>query len=114
MGLEICILLHHLCDVQVRHRIEACVAFAQGYMGQLQVDQLRRYVEIKQSDMPSAIAVKKTKEFRCPPRDQMNTILGFKTLEDEELEDHPCIPSLRDKMTDFHDGLMQVMSIGSL
>ena len=112
--LEICVLLHHLCDVQVRHRIEASVAFAQGYMGQLQVDQLRRYVEIKQSDMPSAIAAKKTKEFRCPPRDQMNTILGFKTLDDEELEDHPCIPSLREKMTDFHDGLMQVMSIGSL
>ena len=33
-------------------------------MGELQVDQLRRYVEIKQSDMPSAVAAKKTKEFR--------------------------------------------------
>ena len=29
-------------------------------MGELQVDQLRRYVEIKQSDMPSAVAAKKT------------------------------------------------------
>ena len=36
----------------------------QDYMGELQVDQLRRYVEIKQSDMPSAVAAKKTKEFR--------------------------------------------------
>lgn len=47
-------------------------------------------MEIKQSDMPSAVAAKKTKEFRCPPREQMNTILGFKNLDDEELEDHAC------------------------
>ena len=39
-------------------------SFWQDYMGELQVDQLRRYVEIKQSDMPSAVAAKKTKEFR--------------------------------------------------
>ena len=112
--LQICYLLHHLCDVQVRHRIEASVAFSQGYMGQLQTDQLRRYAEIKQSDMPSAVAAKKTKEFRCPPREQMNTILGFKNLEEGDLEDHACIPSLREKMSEFHDGLMQVMSISSL
>ena len=45
----------------------------QDYMGELQTDQLRRYVEIKQSDMPSAVAAKKTKEFRCPPRDQVRS-----------------------------------------
>ena len=78
-------------------------------MGELQVDQLRRYVEIKQSDMPSAVAAKKTKEFRCPPREQMNTILGFKSLESEDLEDHARIPALRDKMSNFHDQLMQVL-----
>ena len=33
----------------------------------------------------------------------MNTILGFKSLEGEDLEDHPCIPGLRDKMGGFHD-----------
>merc|ERR1712020_113886 len=114
MGLEICILLHHLCDVQVRHRIEACVAFSQGYMGQLQVDQLRRYVEIKQSDMPSAVAAKKTKEFRCPPRDQMNTILGFKNVEGEDIEDLALKPALREKMENFHGSLMQVMAISCL
>ena len=41
-------------------------------MGELQVDQLRRYVEIKQSDMPSAVAAKKTKEFRS-----VRLIYGF-------------------------------------
>ena len=45
---------------------------------------------------------------------QMNTILGFKTLEDEELEDHACSGALRGKMLDFHGGLMDVISIGSL
>ncbi len=81
-------------------------------MGELQTDQLRRYVEIKQSDMPSAVAAKKTKEFRCPPREQMNTILGFKNLEEEELEDHACSPQLRDMMAGFHGSLMRVSRFG--
>ena len=72
--LQLCHLLHHLCDVQLRHRIEYTVAFSQDYMGDLQSDQLRRYVEIKQSDMPSAVAAKKTKEFRCPPREQVRSV----------------------------------------
>jgi ryanodine receptor 2 len=113
--LELCKLIHHMCDVQVRHRVESIVSFAYGYMGDLQADQLRRYIEIKQSDMPSAVAAKKTKEFRCPPREQMNTILSFKKIEDaEELEEHACNQALRDRMTEFHDGLMSVMSIASL
>ena len=69
--LHLCYVLHHLNDVQLRHRVEYTISFAQGYMGALQTDQLKRYVEIKQSDMPSAVAAKKTKEFRCPPRDQV-------------------------------------------
>ena len=68
---EVCVLLHHMYDVQTRHRLESIVSFGHGYMGDLQTDQLRRYIEIKQS----AVAAKKTKEFRC--------------IEDkEELEDH--------------------------
>ena len=45
--LELCKLIHHMCDVQVRHRVESIVSFAYGYMGDLQADQLRRYIEIK-------------------------------------------------------------------
>ena len=44
----------------------------------------------------------------------MNTILGFKNLEEEDLEDNPCPENLREKMVEFHDSLMQVMSISSL
>lgn len=73
---------------------------------QIQQDQLRRYIEIKQSDLPSSVAAKKTREFRCPPREQMNAILGFKNLSDEELDETPCGEDLRKKLMDFHDGLM--------
>ena len=38
-------------------------------------DQLRRYIEIKQSDLPSAVAAKKTREFRCPPREQVSAVM---------------------------------------
>ncbi|CAG7718978.1 unnamed protein product, partial [Allacma fusca] len=50
----------------LRHRVEAIVAFSHDYVGEVQTDQLRRYNEIKQSDLPSAVAAKKTREFRCP------------------------------------------------
>ena len=46
--------------------------------------------------------------FRCPPRDQMSTILGFKNLEAEELEEHACSDALRSKMSSFHDQIMKV------
>ena len=48
------------------------------YVGELQRDQLRRYVEIKQSELPSSVTARKTKEFRCPPREQVsqNTEMG--------------------------------------
>lgn len=74
--LQMCYLLHHLCDIQLRHRVEYIICFSHDFVGDLQADQIRRYIEIKQSDLPSAVAAKKTKEFRCPPREQMNIILG--------------------------------------
>lgn len=74
--LQMCYLLHHLNDIQLRHRVESIIAFSHDFVGELQTDQLRRYIEIKQSDLPSAVAAKKTREFRCPPKEQMNAILG--------------------------------------
>ncbi len=44
----------------------------------------------------------------------MNTILGFKNLEEEEFEDHPCSENLRTEMLDFHESLSRVIAIGSL
>nr|QCQ73687.1 ryanodine receptor [Mythimna separata] len=113
--LQMCYLLQHLNDIQLRHRVEAIIAFAHDFVGDLQADQLRRYTEIKQSDLPSAVAAKKTREFRCPPREQMNAILSFKHLEESEDKDNcPCGEELIARMNDFHESLMAHVSLHAL
>ena len=86
--LQMCYLLHHLLEIQLRHRVEGLVAFCDNFVGELQSvrhnlivfidglkrifqDQLRRYISIKQEDLPTSVAAKKTKEFRCAPKDQV-------------------------------------------
>lgn len=101
--LQMCCLLHHLLDNQLRHRVESIVNFSHDFVGEIQADQLRRYIEIKQSDLPSAIAAKKTREFRCPPVQQMNAILGFKNLPEEERENCPCNEELAQIQVGFHE-----------
>nr|XP_049707628.1 ryanodine receptor isoform X41 [Helicoverpa armigera] len=112
--LQMCYLLQHLNDIQLRHRVEAIIAFAHDFVGDLQTDQLRRYTEIKQSDLPSAVAAKKTREFRCPPREQMNAILSFKHLEEEDKENCPCGEELIARMNEFHESLMAHVSLHAL
>nr|AWV67093.1 ryanodine receptor [Mythimna separata] len=113
--LQMCYLLQHLNDIQLRHRVEAIIAFAHDFVGDLQADQLRRYTEIKQSDLPSVVAAKKTREFRCPPREQMNAILSFKHLEESEDKDNcPCGEELIARMNDFHESLMAHVSLHAL
>ncbi|XP_069958037.1 ryanodine receptor isoform X5 [Cherax quadricarinatus] len=109
--LQLCYVLHHLLDLQKRHRVESLIAFSHDYVGEIQQDQLRRYIEIKQSDLPSSVAARKTREFRCPPREQMNAILGFKNLSDEELEETPCGEDLRKELQDYHEKLMEKTKI---
>lgn len=111
--LQMCYLLHHLCDIQLRHRVESIIAFSHDFVGDLQADQLRRYVEVKQSDLPSAVAAKKTREFRCPPREQMNAILSFKNMEEDD-ENSPCGDDLRVKLSGFHEKLMGKVSLSAL
>lgn len=112
--LQMCYLLHHLSDNQLRHRVESIVAFSHDFVGDLQTDQLRRYIEIKQSDLPSAIAAKKTREFRCPPREQMNAILSFKDLEPDDVENCPCGVDLKNSFIDFHERLLHKVSLSAL
>ncbi|KAK6622641.1 hypothetical protein RUM43_008483 [Polyplax serrata] len=112
--LQMCYVLHHFGDIQLRHRVESLIAFSADFVGELQQDQLRRYTEIKQSDLPSAIAAKKTREFRCPPREQMNAILGFKNLEEDDTENCPCGVELREKLNAFHSRLMSQVSLTAL
>lgn len=112
--LQMCYLLHHLSDIQLRHRVESIVSFSHDFVGDLQTDQLRRYIEIKQSDLPSAIAAKKTREFRCPPREQMNAILSFKDLDPDDIENCPCGVDLKDSFLAFHEHLLGKVSLSAL
>lgn len=67
-----CNLLEYLCDCQVRHRVEAVVAFADDFVARLQENQRFRYNEVMQAlNMSAALTARKTKEFRSPPQEQV-------------------------------------------
>ena len=109
--LQMAYLLHHLIDLQLRHRVEAIISFASTYVGDLQSDQLRRYIEIKQEDLPAAVAAKKTREFRCSPQEQMKSILGFKDLDEESADSCPTGDYLMESMNMFHEKLIKRVHI---
>jgi len=98
-------------DLQLRHRVESIISFSNSYVGELQSDQLRRYIEIKQEDLPAAVAAKKTREFRCSPQEQMKSILSFKDLDEENADSCPCGEDLREKLFGLHDRLMDRIKI---
>lgn len=44
----------------------------------------------------------------------MNAILGFKNLEEDDVENCPCGTDLREKLNDFHSRLMSQVSLTAL
>ncbi|XP_068576132.1 ryanodine receptor 2 isoform X5 [Cebidichthys violaceus] len=99
--LELCHLLSYLCDCQVRHRVEAVVAFSDNFVGQLQENQRFRYNQVMQAlHMSAALTARKTKEFRSPPQEQINMLLSFR--EDEQQENCPCPVEIQQLLQDFH------------
>ncbi|XP_044070697.1 ryanodine receptor 2 isoform X3 [Siniperca chuatsi] len=99
--LELCHLLSYLCDCQVRHRVEAVVAFADNFVSQLQENQRFRYNQVMQAlNMSAALTARKTKEFRSPPQEQINMLLSFR--EDEQQENCPCPVEIQQLLQDFH------------
>ncbi|XP_059214929.1 ryanodine receptor 2 [Centropristis striata] len=99
--LELCHLLSYLCDCQVRHRVEAVVAFSDDFVGQLQENQRFRYNQVMQAlNMSAALTARKTKEFRSPPQEQINMLLSFR--EDEQQENCPCPVEIQQLLQDFH------------
>jgi ryanodine receptor 2 len=40
--IQLCNILEHICDIQLRHRIESLISFAEGFVSELQQDQCRR------------------------------------------------------------------------
>uniref|UniRef100_A0A8C9RP23 Ryanodine receptor 2 n=1 Tax=Scleropages formosus TaxID=113540 RepID=A0A8C9RP23_SCLFO len=102
--LQMCHLLQYLCDCQVRHRIEAVVAFSDDFVANLQENQRFRYNEVMQAlNMSAALTARKTKEFRSPPQEQINMLLNFK----DEKQDCPCPEDIREQLLDFHEDLMK-------
>jgi len=94
---EICRLFHSMCDFLLRYRVEAITNFSSEIVTEIQVDQKKRYNELKESPLPNAIIAKKTKEFRCQARDQMKQLVTFK-LSNLDMAD-----SIKEAMQAFHD-----------
>ncbi|CAF4556246.1 unnamed protein product, partial [Rotaria socialis] len=110
--LQLCHILQHLCDYQLQYRIESIIAFSEDFVGKLQADQKRRYQVLKELSLPPAIMARKTREFRCPPKDQMHALINFKddladfTLFNEDIEDE-----IKDMLKDFHSTLIIIQQI---
>ncbi|VDK67237.1 unnamed protein product [Onchocerca ochengi] len=83
--IQLTMILENICDVQLRHRVESLISFAAGFVGDLQQDQFSRYMSIKQTDMSPAEAARRTKEFRCPPREQMFRLMKCKAVSDDSV-----------------------------
>lgn len=84
-----CHLLQYLCDCQVRHRIEAVVAFSDDFVANLQDNQRFRYNEVMQAlNMSAALTARKTKEFRSPPQEQVR---GHDTHAEEVMHMRVCV-----------------------
>ncbi|KAM4591284.1 ryanodine receptor 2 isoform 1-T1 [Odontesthes bonariensis] len=108
--LELCHLLSFLCDCQVRHRVEAVIAFSDNFVHQLQDNQRFRYNQVMQAlNMSAALTARKTKEFRLPPQEQINMLLSFR--EDEQEENCPCPAEIQQLLQDFHNLLKTHCSI---
>ncbi|XP_049320175.1 ryanodine receptor 2 isoform X2 [Astyanax mexicanus] len=97
--LKLCHLLQYLCDCQVRHRVEAVLAFSDDLVDHLQDNQRYRYNEVMEAlNMSAALTARKTKEFRSPPQEQMNMLLNFQ----ESQQECPCPEEIKDLLWDFH------------
>ncbi|KAF3708096.1 Ryanodine receptor 2 [Channa argus] len=102
--LELCHLLSYLCDCQVRHRVEAVVAFSDNFVGQLQENQRLRYNQVMQAlNMSVALTARKTKEFRSPPEEQIKMLLSFR--EGDQQENCPCPEKIQQFLKHFHQQL---------
>lgn len=105
---EICKLLHTLCDYILRYRVEAIVSFSSDFVKKIQSDQKRRYNELKESTLPSAIMAKKTREFRCPARDQMQALVNFKSSDSKTLD---ISDDIKFQLQVFHQNLNRLVQI---
>ncbi|XP_065188366.1 ryanodine receptor 3-like isoform X2 [Sycon ciliatum] len=107
--LQVCRLLQHLCDLQLRHRVEGIVSFADTFVSGMQLDQGLRLDGIKNApSFSAAITAKMTKEFRMSPKEQMRVLLAFRDCMDTS--DSALKEPLKIEMMEFHERLLQACS----
>jgi hypothetical protein len=107
---EICRLLSSLCDYILRFRIESIICFSSAFVKDLQVDQRNRYNDLKAkvAVLPSAVMAKKTKEFRCPAKEQMHGLVNYKAEENAQTD---MSEDIKTSLEDFHGLLNRACQI---
>lgn len=69
---QMCTLLQYFCDCELRHRVEAIVAYSDQFVHNIQNNQRVRYnLLMRAFTMSAAETARKTREFRSPPQDQV-------------------------------------------
>ncbi|XP_004917160.1 ryanodine receptor 1 isoform X1 [Xenopus tropicalis] len=102
--LQMCNLLQYFCDRELQHRVEAIIAFSERHMESLQTNQRQRYKELMQAfTMTAAETARRTREFRSPPQEQINMLLNFRNLSED---DCPIPEDIRDELSEFHTDLL--------
>ncbi|XP_072558334.1 ryanodine receptor 1-like isoform X2 [Paramormyrops kingsleyae] len=103
--LQMCNLLQYFCDCELRHRVEAIIAFSDHFVSEVQNNQRQRYNELMQAfTMSAAETARKTREFRSPPQEQINMLLTFKHHSEEGVCSVP--EEIRESLQLFHNDLL--------
>lgn len=69
---QMCTLLQYFCDCELRHRVEAILAFSNKFVQDIQSNQRERYKDLMRAfTMSAAETARRTREFRSPPLEQV-------------------------------------------
>uniref|UniRef100_A0A3P9PYD1 Ryanodine receptor 1 n=1 Tax=Poecilia reticulata TaxID=8081 RepID=A0A3P9PYD1_POERE len=103
--LQMCTLLQYFCDCELRHRVEAIVAYSDNFVQDVQKNQRVRYNQLMRAfTMSAAETARKTREFRSPPQDQVILLTNFK--HGPEDEDCPVPEDVRETLANFHNDIL--------
>uniref|UniRef100_A0A669BFC7 Ryanodine receptor 1 n=1 Tax=Oreochromis niloticus TaxID=8128 RepID=A0A669BFC7_ORENI len=101
--LQMCTLLQYFCDCELRHRVEAIVAFSDQFVHDIKSNQRVRYNQLMRAfTMSAAETARKTREFRSPPQDQVIIIITLNKCD----EDSPVPEDVRETLAEFHKDLL--------
>jgi ryanodine receptor 2 len=67
---------------------------------------------LKESSLPPALMAKKTREFRCPPKDQMQALMDFKRdNNDAQVGNEDMQEEIKDMLKNFHSNLLVLQQV---